>query len=157
MMTAVEAHVRRSPHVGAPPSLTSGWVRPLCSSTSSHRLPPRSSASSTHSIGGPSASLSVPCRSGIPRYKLQVKIRSWACIHTLPSVLRHRTLPPSQGGLWGCHVSNGSGTHLLAKVGSGIATCTMALDSLGGLRSAVSPAAPDLASLPRRVLGLPCV
>jgi hypothetical protein len=27
----------------------------------------------------------------------------------LPCVLQHQTLPPSQGGLRGCHVSNGPG------------------------------------------------
>jgi hypothetical protein len=63
--------------------------------------------------------LSVPCRSGTPTYKPQVNIRSGTCTHTPPHALQHRTLPPSQGGLRGCHMPYGSRPHLPARERSG--------------------------------------
>jgi hypothetical protein len=80
-------------------------------------------------------------------YKLQVKTRSRACTHTPLRVLQHRTLPPSQCELWGCHVSSGSRTCLPAKVGSDVATCIMTPNSLGGLQSTTYSVALDPASL----------
>jgi hypothetical protein len=50
----------------------------------------------------------------------------WAL--ALPRAPRIRTSPPSRGGLWRCHVSYGSGPHLLVEVGSGAATCPTAPD-----------------------------
>jgi hypothetical protein len=44
-------------------------------------------------------------------------------------------------------VSSGSGAHLPTKEGSGVATCTVAPNPLGGLRSIVCPTTPDPASL----------
>jgi hypothetical protein len=54
--------------------------------------------------------------------------RSGACSHAPPRVLQHRTLLPNQGELQGCHMSCGSGSHLLDRKGSGAATCTVALN-----------------------------
>jgi hypothetical protein len=54
-----------------------------------------------------------------------------------PRALQHRTLPPSRGGVCGCHMSNGSGSCLPDRNGSGTATCPTALDPaslLEGLR-----------------------
>jgi hypothetical protein len=39
--------------------------------------------------------LSVPCRSGTPIYKSQVKTSCRACIHTLPHAIWLRTSPPN--------------------------------------------------------------
>jgi hypothetical protein len=64
-----------------------------------------------------------------------------------PCVLQYRTLPPSQGGLQGCHVSNGSKTHLPDRKSSDAAMCTVAPEPLGGLRCTACPAAPNPASL----------
>jgi hypothetical protein len=59
-----------------------------------------------------------------------------------PSVQKLRTLPPTLGGLWHYHVSSSSRPCLPAKGSSCAATC---------------PTAPNLASLLRRGLVLPCV
>jgi hypothetical protein len=72
--------------------------------------------------------VSVSCRLDIPTYKFQVKIRSGACTHAPPHALQHRTLPPSRGGLRGCHMFNDSGSRLPDRNGSGAATCTVAPD-----------------------------
>jgi hypothetical protein len=72
--------------------------------------------------------LSVSCRPGTPTYKLQVKTRSGACTHMSPRDLQHRTLPPSRGGLQGCHVSSRSGSRLLGRKGFGVTTCIVAGD-----------------------------
>jgi hypothetical protein len=61
--------------------------------------------------------------------------------------MQHQTLPPSQDGLWGCHVTSGSETRLSTKVGSNTTTCTMALDPLRGLRCATCLIDPDPPSL----------
>jgi hypothetical protein len=53
----------------------------------------------------------------------------------LPHVQWHRISPPSEGGLWYCHVSSGSGPRLTVREGSDTATC---------------PVAPDPASQPGR-------
>jgi hypothetical protein len=45
-----------------------------------------------------------------------------ACIHALPRALQYWTLPPCQGGLWGCHMSSGSKPHLLVEESSGTTT-----------------------------------
>jgi hypothetical protein len=79
--------------------------------------------------------LLVPCRSGTPTYKVRVKIGSGVCTHEPPCALQYQTLPPSQGGLRSCHISNGSGSRLPYRKGSNTATCIMDLDLLGGLRS----------------------
>jgi hypothetical protein len=71
--------------------------------------------------------LSVPCRSGTPAYRLQVKTRSRACIHTLSCVLQLRTSPPYRCGLWCYHMSCNSGRHLPAVTGSGAAMCHVSL------------------------------
>jgi hypothetical protein len=91
--------------------------------------------------------LLVLCRSGTPKYNLQVKARSGAYTHVPPRVMQLRILPLSQGGLWSCHVSSGSGTRLPTKEGSGVTTSTVAPNPLGGLRSTVCLMAPDPASL----------
>jgi hypothetical protein len=72
--------------------------------------------------------MSVPYRLGTATYKFQVKIRSGACTHALPRALQHRTLPPSKGGLRGCHVLIGSRSCLRDRKGSGTTTCTVAPD-----------------------------
>jgi hypothetical protein len=83
--------------------------------------------------------------------------------------MRHRTLPPSQDGLQGYHVSSGSGSRLPDRKGSGAATYIMAPDpsSLQGrapvhhvlrilppckgwLRCVTCPTTPDPASLQER-------
>jgi hypothetical protein len=111
-------------------------------------------------------------QTGYPTYKLQVKKRSGSCTHASPHALQHRTLPPSQGGLWSCHVSSSFGSRLPEKKGFGAATCVVAPDpsSLqgrapvhhvflqlrtpppckGGLRCATCPTSQDLASLQGR-------
>jgi hypothetical protein len=48
------------------------------------------------------------------------------CSHTPPRALQHQTLPPSQGGVRGNHVSSGSGSRLLDREGSSVATCLVA-------------------------------
>jgi hypothetical protein len=63
-----------------------------------------------------------------------------------PRVMLHRILPPSRGGLRSYHVTSGSGTRLSTKVGSNVATCTVAPDLWGGLRSITCSMAPDPAS-----------
>jgi hypothetical protein len=108
------------------------------------------------------AQLSVPCRPGTSTYKFQVKTRSGACTYMPPRVLQHRILPPSLGGLRGCHVFSRFRTRLPAKVGSDITTCTMAPDSWGGLWSAACPTALDSASMQGGLwaamcLAVPCV
>jgi hypothetical protein len=40
--------------------------------------------------------------------------------------LQHRTMPPCQGGLRGCHVSSGSESCLPDRKGSSAAMCTVA-------------------------------
>jgi hypothetical protein len=94
---------------------------------------------------------------GTPTYNLQVKIGSGTCIHTPPCDLQYRTIPPSQGGLRSCHMFSGSGSCFLDKKGSVAATCTMALDPLGGLWCTTCPAALNPASLIRRASAQPCV
>jgi hypothetical protein len=64
------------------------------------------------------------------------------CAQVLPHVLQPRTLPSCRGGLRCCHVSRGPGPRLLAELSSGAATCSLA---------------PDLTSLLRWTLVLPCV
>jgi hypothetical protein len=68
------------------------------------------------------------CRPSTSTYKHQVKIRSRACIHALSYALQHRTLPPNQGGLWGCYMFSGSGSHLSNRKCFGATTCTAAPD-----------------------------
>jgi hypothetical protein len=94
--------------------------------------------------------LSVSCRPVIPTYKLQVKTRSGTCTHAPPRALQHWTLPPSRGGLWGCHVSSGSGSRLPDKKCFDIATCIMVPDPVslqGRIRCVMCPTALDPASL----------
>jgi hypothetical protein len=81
--------------------------------------------------------MSVPCRLGTPTYKPQVKTSHRACIHTLPCALRHRTSPPSWGGLWRYHVSYVSEPRVSAEVGSGATTCPMAPNLASWLRWAL--------------------
>jgi hypothetical protein len=50
------------------------------------------------------------------------------CTHMLSRALQHQLQPPSQGRLQGCNMSNGSGSRLPDRKGSGAATCTIALD-----------------------------
>jgi hypothetical protein len=69
--------------------------------------------------------LSVPCRTGTPAYKLQVKTRDRVCIYALPCVLKHRTRPPRLGGHWRCHVSHDSEPHPSAWECSDATTCPM--------------------------------
>jgi hypothetical protein len=73
--------------------------------------------------------LSLSCRPGTPAYKHETKMKSMTCYHMLPRVPRLRTLPPCWGGLRRCHMSHGSRPRLLAREGSGAATCPMALDT----------------------------
>jgi hypothetical protein len=70
--------------------------------------------------------LSVPYKSGTPTYKLQIKTRSGVCTHMSPHVLQHWTLPPRQGGLRGCHMPSGYGSHLPDGKRSDATTCTVA-------------------------------
>jgi hypothetical protein len=70
--------------------------------------------------------LSVPCRPGTPTYKLQVKTKCKACLHTSPRALQHQTLPRCQGGLRCFHVSRGTGPCLPAREGSSAAMYTAA-------------------------------
>jgi hypothetical protein len=86
--------------------------------------------------------LSVPCRSGTPAHRLQVRTRSRVCFHPLPHTLWLRTLPPCQGGLRACHVSLGPGPRLPTEVSYEATMC---------------PSALDLASLWRWAPVLPCV
>jgi hypothetical protein len=80
-------------------------------------------------------------------YMLQVKTKSGACSHKLPCVLHYQTLPPSQGGLQGCHVSSSSRTCLPDRKGSDTVTCIAAPDPLGGLWCTTCPTVLDPASL----------
>jgi hypothetical protein len=64
--------------------------------------------------------LSIPYRPDTSVYKLQIKTRSMACIHVLPSVLQLRTSPP-------------------VEVGSGTAMCPVAPDLASLLRRAPAP------------------
>jgi hypothetical protein len=86
--------------------------------------------------------LSVPCRPGIPTYKLQAKTKSRACVHALPRALWLRTPPPYSGRLQWCHASHGCRPRLPAQEGFVVAMC---------------PVDPDLASLLRRGLVPPHV
>jgi hypothetical protein len=72
---------------------------------------------------------------------------SGACAQALPFVLQYRTLPPSQDGLWGCHVPSNFRTHLPDRKGSNTTTCTVDPDPLGGLQCATCLAASDPTSL----------
>jgi hypothetical protein len=101
----------------------------------------------------PQAPLSAPCRLGTPNCKLQVKTRSGACTHASPRALQHRTLPPSQGGLWGCHVFSGSGSSLpdrRAPTPPRVPWLQTPPPYKGGLRCTMCPKALDPASLQRR-------
>jgi hypothetical protein len=60
-----------------------------------------------------------------PTYKLQVKTWSGAWTHAPPHALQHRTLPPIQSGLWGCHVPSGSGSRLPDRKDSSATMCTV--------------------------------
>jgi hypothetical protein len=91
--------------------------------------------------------LSIPCRPGTPAYMLQNKTKSGACNHAPPRVPQHQNLPPSRGGLRGCHVSSGSGTRLAIKEGSDAVTFIVAPEPLGGLRRATCLVALDPVSL----------
>jgi hypothetical protein len=80
------------------------------------------------SFRNPKTKLSVSYRLSTLTYKIQVRTRSGVRTHTLSRALQHRTLPLSQGGLRGCHVSSGSGSRLTDRKGTDATTCTVALD-----------------------------
>jgi hypothetical protein len=65
----------------------------------------------------------------------------------VPPRVKHRILPPSQGGLQGCHVFSGAGSHLPVREGSNADTYVVASDPLGGPWCATCQTAPDPASL----------
>jgi hypothetical protein len=101
--------------------------------------------------------LSVPYRPGTPTYNLQAKIRRRACIRTLPRVIWLRTLPPCRDGLWHCHMPHGSAPRLLARKGSGAATCRTALDPVSLLgRAPVLSRVARLRTPPPCSVGLQC-
>jgi hypothetical protein len=52
--------------------------------------------------------LSVFSRSSTTAYKLQVRTRDMGCIHALPRVLQHQTMPLRLGGLQRYYMSHGS-------------------------------------------------
>jgi hypothetical protein len=98
--------------------------------------------------------LSVPCRPGIPAYKLQVNTKSGACIHvacgtgpSLPANVGFEaamcSVAPDPASLLGRapvlpHASS-SGPHLPTREGSGSATCPVALGLTFLLRRAPMP------------------
>jgi hypothetical protein len=57
----------------------------------------------------------MPCRSGTPVYKLQVKTKSKTCDRVLPCTLLFRTLPPCRDELWRRHVFCSSRPRHLAR------------------------------------------
>jgi hypothetical protein len=104
-----------------------------------------------------SSTLSVPCRPGMPAYRLKSKTGSMMYYHM--SYSSRSRLPaqegsdaamcpaapdpaPYSGGLWRCHVSDGSGPCLLAREGSDAVTY---------------PVHPDPASLLGGALAQTCV
>jgi hypothetical protein len=92
-----------------------------------------------HMSYGSGPRLPAEVRSGIATCPMASDLTSqlrWDLV--LPRALRFQTLPPSYGGLRCCHVSYGSRPHLSAEVGSGVATCSMALDLTSQLRWALT-------------------
>jgi hypothetical protein len=78
-------------------------------------------------------------------------------VHPRVTTLQYWTLPSSQGGIWCCHVSSGSGSYLPAREGFGVTTCLMASDPASTLgRAPVPPRVQWLQILPPCSGGLRC-